>query len=201
MQEGMYDIPPEATTLSEPERLARVEERKAAMEALAADIQPFVDEMRANGAEIIWLVMNAEGNTPYGGLLNLSPDPRDEWAVKSVPSAYTGNEDFFDSYLWRAEAEGRELEIYTCGIWALECVKATHTSFYNAGYESHIVGDMILDSHNPGANGKRPNPSEKQILSQIAQETNGDSAVKWSAELLEEQRVCAPQTTPLEYAF
>lgn len=201
MQEGMYDIPPEETTLPEPERLARIEQRKAAMESLAADLQPFIDEMRANGAEIIWVVMNEERDRPYGGLMNLTPAPQDKWLVKSVPSAYEGNEDFFDSYIWRAEAEGKGLEVNSCGIWALECINATHTHFHNAGYDSRIVGDMILDSHNPGREGQRPNRSEKQILNQIAQETNGDSAIKWSAELLGEQRTNAPETTPLEYAF
>ena len=201
MQDGMYDIPPQETTLPEPERLARIEQRKAAMESLAADLQPFIDQMRDSGAEIIWVVMDEERNTPYGGLFNLTPAPQDQWVVKSVPSAYEGNEDFFDSYVWRAEAEGKDLEINTCGVWALECVNATHTSFHNAGYNSRIVGDMILDSHNPGREGQRPNRGEKQILDQIAQETSGDSAIIWSGELLEEHRTRTAQHTPLELSL
>ena len=201
MQDGMYDIPPQETTLLESERLARIEQRKAAMESLAADLQPFIDQMRDSGAEIIWVVMDEERNTPYGGLFNLTPAPQDQWVVKSVPSAYAGNEDFFDSYVWRAEAEGKELEINTCGLWALECVNATHTIFHNAGYDSRIVGDMILDSHNPGREGQRPNRGEKQILDQIAQETSGDSAIKWSGELLEEHRARNPRHTPLELSL
>lgn len=208
MQEGMWaNAPPEPGEEREFSELfqriaeTRAQRRQTGMEALAADIQPFVDEMRANGARIVWAMMDSDEVMQYGGLYNLHAHPEDQFISKSAQSAYVGNVPFFEALREEAAENNENLEIKVCGVWALECVINTDVTLHKAGYHSRIVGDLTIDSAKPSQDDDRPNHHEANALHQAAQATGRDRAAEWKDDILRAQRemaarrfvVCVPE--------
>lgn len=193
MQEGMWrNTPPEpgeeVSELFERISATREERRRMGMEALAADIQPFVDEMRANGARIVWAMMDSDEVMQYGSLYKLNARPDDQFISKNAQSAYVGNVAFFEGLREEAAENDEDLEIKVCGVWALECVINTDVTLHQAGYHSRIVGDLIIDSAKPSQDDDRPNNYEAHALHHAAQATGRDKPAEWKDELLRAQR-------------
>ncbi|MCB1592267.1 MAG: isochorismatase family protein [Alphaproteobacteria bacterium] len=163
--------------------------RKTGMDALAADIQPFVEEMRDNGTLIVWVKSKDDDVMQYGGLHNLTQDPVDSELWKDEQSAYPGNETFFEALRDEAEERHQDLEIKVCGVWALECVINTHVKLHDGGYHTRIVGDLTIDSAHPSQDSDRPNKWESNDLYQAGIVTGLERNVQqWTEDILREQR-------------
>lgn len=190
MQEGMWDNEQSDKENQEfSELLKRIpERRKRAMEALAADLQPFIDEMRDNGAVIVWAMMKSDKISQYGGLYKMNSSPLDLEVWKDAQSALVNNEAFFEGLRNQAEQNNQELEIYVCGVWALECVINTDVTLHRAGYHSRIIGDAILDSAVPSKDSDRPNHHEANALYQAKVATGRETSAVWMEDLLREQK-------------
>ncbi|MCB1681448.1 MAG: isochorismatase family protein [Alphaproteobacteria bacterium] len=195
MQDGMWkNAPPEPgekverSELFDRIALHREEKRKTGMDALAADIQPFVDEMRDNGAMIVWVKMKSDDVMQYGDLYKLTPDPVDSELWKDAQWVYPGNETFFEALRDEAEARNQDLEIKVCGVWALECVINSHVTLHKAGYHSRIVGDLTIDSAKPSQDDDRPNNNEAHALYQASLATGIKKPAQWKDDILREQR-------------
>ncbi len=162
--------------------------RQSGMDALAEDLQPFVDTMRSNGAHIVWAMMESDDVVEYGDLYKMQPHDQDDMIWKNTQSAYESNVEFFEAMRDEAEAQGKELEIKVCGLWALECVINTDVSLHKAGYNSRMVGDMILDSAKPSQDDDRPNRNESHAIWHATQATDRENACQWADDLVRQQR-------------
>ncbi len=195
MQDGMWkNAPPEPGEQVERselfDRIAahREQRRKTGMDALAADIQPFVDEMRENGAKIVWVKMKSDEVMQYGDLYNLTPAPEDPVLWKDAQWVYPNNEAFFEALRDEAEANDQDLELKVCGVWALECVINSHVTLHRAGYNSRIIGDLIIDSTKPCQDSDRPDEYEAHALHHAAQATDTKNPAEWKNDILRNQR-------------
>lgn len=200
MQDGMWQAPPpepgdeEFTRSDLFQQISKASEtrRQVGMEALAADLQPFVDEMRANGARIIWAMMESDEEVQYGGLYRLRAHPEDTTIRKSTQSAYVTNVEFFESLREEAEALGLPLEIKVCGVWSNECVANTQVTLHDKGYHSRIVGDLTIDSGKPSQDSDRPNHHEASNLHTAGLRTGlGRDVQQWSDDLVKAQKQIA----------
>lgn len=202
MQDGMWQsappdpgAAPDDITRSELfQKIAKASEgrRQTGMEALAADLQPFVDEMRGNGAKIVWAMMDSDEEVQYGGLYRLQAHPEDTTIHKSTQSAYVTNVEFFESLREEAEALGLPLEIKVCGVWANECVINTQVTLHDNGYHSRIVGDLTIDSGKPSQDSDRPNTHEAGALHTAGLRTGlGRDVQQWSDDLVKAQKQIA----------
>lgn len=200
MQDGMWQVAPpgpddhEVTRSELFQKISQraTERRKTGMEALAADLQPFVDEMRANGAKIVWAMMESDEELQYGGLYGLQAQPQDTTIHKSTQSAYVTNVEFFEAMREEAEARGVPLEIKVCGVWANECVNNTVVTLHDNGFHARTVGDLIIDSARPSQDSDRPNEYETSALHQAGKRTGlGRDIHQWSEHILKAQKEIA----------
>lgn len=173
------------------EKLAQ--KRMQAMGSLAEDIDQFTNEMRANGAQIIWVMMDNDALSNYGDLaFKLSRQEGDLEVRKNAQSPLTENPEFFDNLQTEAELAGQALKFKVCGVWALECIANTTVSLHNSGFDVRVVGDLILDSAKPCMDDDRPDFAEAHALHTMGQATDlGPKISEWSDKIVEDQKAIA----------
>lgn len=190
MQENMWD--------GDVQRPKLMDKRERAMEALADDIESFTDDMRDYGAQIIWCLMDNDEQSDYGDLaFGLERHEGDAEIHKTQQWALPENEAFFEELQARAEAQGKDLEIKVCGVWALECIANTVVSLNKAGYDAKAVGDLIIDSAKPCMDDERPDFAEAHALHAMGEATGrGADIHEWADDIVRKQKAMAASSTP-----
>ena len=170
-----------------PESLMK--KRMQAMGMLAEDIDAFTNKMRANGAQIVWVMMDNDELSNYGDLaFKLNRHEGDLEIHKTAQSPLLENIEFFEDMKYEEGLNVLFPEIKVCGVWALECIANTVIDLHKAGYDVRAVGDLILDSAKPCMDGEPPDFAEAHALHVMGQETGlGPEISEWSYELVSEQ--------------
>lgn len=184
MQENMWDGGGEEI----PESLMK--KRMQAMGMLAEDIDAFTNEMRANGAQIVWVMMDNDELSNYGDLaFKLHRHEGDLEIHKTAQSPLLENIEFFEDLKYEEGINVLFPDIKVCGVWALECIANTTVSLHESGYNVRVVGDLILDSGKPCMDDDRPDFREAHALHVMGEVTGiGPEISEWSYELVDEQK-------------
>lgn len=177
MQDGQWkSFPPkgeegqqsEFGDLADRVRLHKAEKRRTAMEALVPDVQKFIDRMRAEGADVAFVLMENDDVTDFGGISDgLRAEPEDKVLMKSNQSVLPENAAYFEQKLREAHSQGKALQIKVCGVWGGECIANSVVDLHKAGYDVKVIGDLILDSSKPSQDSDRPNEYEANALHQM----------------------------------
>ena len=173
------------------EKLAQ--KRMQAMGMLAEDIDTFTNDMRANGAQIVWVLLDNDELSNYGDLaFNLHRQEGDLEIHKTGQSPLPENIEFFEGLKEQADLNAQFLDVKVCGVWALECVANTAVTLHEGGYNVRVVGDLILDSGKPCMDDDRPDFREAHALHVMGEATGiGPEISEWSYEVVSEQKVIA----------
>lgn len=195
MQEGMWLSESVDNDPSIPEDMRKIlkrnlqradEYREKAMGLLAEEIQSFTNDVRKNGAHIVWVLSDTKIDERWGGIHNAirADENSDQFIYKKAKSAYQENESYFKKIKSEAQQQGKELQIKVCGVWANSCIANTVIDLAKAGYDVQAIDDMIQDFGKPWKDMERPGKREEIVISAMEQELGQELGVK-SAKLLD----------------